>query len=167
MKFFSNCKDKTELKKQMRILSKKYHPDCGGDPEVFKQLSVEYDRLYKILPEKSDRTETAGTDYQPEHEADFGSLSEALREAVNAVAGLSGVTVELCGRWIWVSGETYSVKEILKANGYKFSRKKKMWYFHEAEEVTPRYGKRREADMSTIRAKYGSESVKGNRACLT
>ena len=36
---------KEQLKKRHRELCKKYHPDKGGDIEIFKKMQAEYERL--------------------------------------------------------------------------------------------------------------------------
>lgn len=73
---------------------------------------------------------------------------------------MPGIIVELCGSWVWVSGNTYGVKESLKQLGFRFSSKKKMWYFHEDKADISYCGRRKEKTMADIRNKYGSTSVK-------
>ena len=43
--FFTGCTTREQLKKRHRELCKKYHPDKGGDIEVFKKMQAEYERL--------------------------------------------------------------------------------------------------------------------------
>ena len=43
--FFTGCTTKEQLKKRHRELCKKYHPDKGGDPEIFKKMQAEYELL--------------------------------------------------------------------------------------------------------------------------
>ena len=43
--FFTGCTTKEQLKKRHRELCKKYHPDKGGDPEIFKKMQAEYEML--------------------------------------------------------------------------------------------------------------------------
>ena len=64
---------------------------------------------------------------------------------------------EICGSWIWISGNTYGCKSDLKANGFHWASKKKMWYWHDPEEQTRSNGK---TTMDDIRNKYGSETIK-------
>ncbi len=48
-KWFSNCKTKDEIKKQYKILAKKYHSDINKDvsDDVFIEIKEEYDFLMK------------------------------------------------------------------------------------------------------------------------
>jgi len=42
-----------------------------------------------------------------------------------AILGLIGVDIEICGAWVWVTGDTRTHKEVLKENGYKYASKRK------------------------------------------
>lgn len=80
---------------------------------------------------------------------------EMLRAIVNAIVNLN-IEIEICGSWIWVSGNTYSCKDELKSNGFHWASKKKMWYWHDPKEQVRSNGK---TTMDDIRSKYGSETV--------
>lgn len=43
---------KEEVKRAYRSLAHKHHPDKGGDPEKFKEVSRAYQTLIKIAPDK-------------------------------------------------------------------------------------------------------------------
>lgn len=45
--YFTGCTTKDQLKKRHRELCKKYHPDRGGNEEIFKKMQAEYERLMK------------------------------------------------------------------------------------------------------------------------
>lgn len=40
------------LKKQKRIIAKKYHPDIGGDEEKFKKINDILDQLFEVKAQK-------------------------------------------------------------------------------------------------------------------
>lgn len=160
-KYFINEKTVQELKKSYKDLLKKYHPDNGGDLATMQEINAEYDFLVKILPDV-DLDED-----QRESTSDFdgSKVSEILKAVIDAVARIPGISAELCGSWVWVSGNTFPVKDQLKALGFLFSGKKKMWYFREVENKDYHHFRgRREADMSEIRTKYGSETVQHRAA---
>ena len=56
-----------------------------------------------------------------------GTLLDA--HALNAIIGLDGLDIEICGAWVWVDGETYRHRAPLKQAGFRFASKKKRWYF--------------------------------------
>lgn len=141
MRYFSDCKDFDELKKRFRDLCKQHHPDLGGDAETMKAVNAEYE---KCLKDGLKHTEDFATRMDIERE---------LAEIVQRLITLPGVTVEICGRWIWITGDTYSVKSILKENGCRWAKKKKAWYWRSLKD---RVQSRKPLSLDKIRSKYGS-----------
>ena len=75
----------------------------------------------------------------------------ALQKAIELVKELK-LKAELCGAWLWVerNPDTKTVKEQLKAAGFRWACKKEQWYFP----GIPASG--RGVPMDYIRSKYGS-----------
>lgn len=149
MTYFIHINNLEELRKEYRRLVKANHPDNGGSVEVIKIINVEYEIRFKEL-ESGASAETKRTYNMAE--------DEMIRAIINAIINLN-IEIEICGSWIWVSGNTYGCKEELKSNGFHWASKKKMWYWHNPEEQTRSNGK---TTMNDIRMKYGSEVVKNN-----
>lgn len=63
MKYFAQCKNLEELKKEFRRLAMVHHPDRGGDVETMKEINNEYDMMFPVL--KLQHNQTAA---QPTHE---------------------------------------------------------------------------------------------------
>lgn len=147
MKYFVNITTLEDLRKEYRRLAKANHPDMGGSAEEMKVINIEYEMCFKIL-ENAD-TAANGKKYNKEEDA-------MIRDIINVIIHLN-IEIEVCGSWIWVSGNTYTCKEELKNNGFHWASKKKMWYWHNPEEVTRSHGK---TTMADIRMKYGSDVVK-------
>lgn len=80
-------------------------------------------------------------------------IIQQLIETSNNLVKIEGIDVEQCGSWLWISGNTYDVKEQLKSLGCRFSRKKQLWYWRSNHE-NRRYGKSQ--TMEHIRQRYGS-----------
>lgn len=136
---------KDDIKIAYKRLAKAYHPDKNPAGLVMMQLiNAAYDVLKDFETLDCEDSQTL-TDYP-----------EKLSDAINAIVGLD-LEIEVCGLWVWVSGDTKPHKEILKESGYKWASKKKMWYFRPEDEKKARYGKTYE--MGTIREKYGSQKV--------
>lgn len=57
---------------------------------------------------------------------------ELLVTALNVVIELN-LTIEVCGLWIWVSGDTKPHKKTLKAAGYHWLHYKTRWYYRPAQ----------------------------------
>ena len=46
-----------------------------------------------------------------------GILARNGNSSLNAMVGLDGLDIEVCGAWVWVSGETYKHKAVFKEAG--------------------------------------------------
>lgn len=149
MQFFGLTGELTEtnLKKAFRAAAKKYHPDVNpAGAEMMKAVNDAFDTLKPLIGETiTPNSTTASADYP-----------EALNAALNAVFGLSGIEIEICGNWAWVSGETYPHRTTLKTAGFKFAGKKKAWHFRPDEWASKSRGS---TSMDEIRATYGSAHV--------
>ena len=147
MNYFTNINTLDELKAAYRRLSMKHHPDRGGDTATMQEINAEHDELFERL--KKQHNASADEFHQTTE------TPEEFREIIELLLRLEGLTVELCGSWLWIGGDTRQHKETLKAAGCRWSNNKKLWYWHHAEEG--RKWRRGKATMSDIRTKYGSQ----------
>ena len=147
MKYFIGVSTLDELKAAYRRLSMKHHPDRGGDTATMQEINAEHDELFERL--KKQHNASADEFHQTTE------TPEEFREIIELLLRLEGLTVELCGSWLWIGGDTRQHKETLKAAGCRWSNNKKLWYWHHAEEG--RKWRRGKATMSDIRTKYGSQ----------
>lgn len=150
-KFFKDCQTLQEVKKLYRELCKEHHPDKGGDTATMQLINAQYTEAINTIA-------NGGTLTEEEAQSEIIN-AEAYKQAINAIINLNGIMIEICGGWIWVSGNTYPHKEIFKANGFYFASKKLQWYFRSAEYKT---SSKKSHSMEEIRAKYGSQHIKGN-----
>ncbi len=136
-----------DIKIAYRRACRMYHPDRNAAGlEMMKLVNAAYEVL---------------RDYEPTSEADEMdiNLGDELNDALNAIQGL-GLTIEICGSWIWVSGDTRPHKEALKAAGYRWANVKKMWHYSPKDSKTKSRGK---YSMDEVRAMHGSQSVKSKQ----
>ena len=157
--WFTGCTTLQALKERYKTLAKAYHPDLNpeaGD-EAMQQINAQYDELVAKLSRVSSDGRTEATEQEARNAAD---LATAYREVIAKIIHLSGLSIELCGAWLWVSGETYANREALKAAGLRYASKKQMWYWRPEEAACPR--SRRGATMADICTKYGSERIKSD-----
>ena len=127
--YFVNCQTAEELKKEYHKLAMKMHPDNGGDENEFKQMQIEFSKLWNVLKNvhvtKDGKTyDTTGTDRATTETA------EEFMDIINRLMFVDALHVEMCGSWIWVSGDTKSYREFLKELGFQYSANKQMWYYH-------------------------------------
>lgn len=155
--YFTGCNDLNAAKARYKELAKAHHPDLHpeeGD-EIMQQINAQYDALIARLSRVSSDGRTEATEQEAR---DAQTMAEAFRAAVYAIIHLEGLNIELCGAWLWVSGNTYAHREALKAAGYRWANTKKMWYWRPEEAAcrSSRHG----ASMADIRMKYGSERIR-------
>jgi len=149
MKWFKDSQTLEEVKAQYKKLAKQYHPDLGGDTLTMQDINKEYAfATAKVVK---------GANLSDEEAENEILSSEAYRSAIEQIIHLDCITVELVGYWIWVTGNTYAVRQTLKSAGFLFAAKKVAWYFRTAEyKVNKGSGK----SLDEIRSKYGSEVLK-------
>ena len=151
MRHFKDCKTKEEVKSLYKTLAKLHHPDRGGDTATMQEINKEYAfAIASILK--------GGSFTAQEVEAEILN-AENYKNAINAIINLEGINIELCGGWIWVSGNTRPHKDIFRSSGFYFASKKIMWYFRGSEFKTSNKGK--SLEIEGIRAKYGSQQITG------
>lgn len=146
-KYFKDVTTLDELRKQYRDLLKKYHPDNGGSEDDCKSINVEYDELFKCLKNKASET------VEKEYDVEFDSM---IKEVLSRIIHLD-ITIEIIGTWVWVSGNTYVVRDELKEAGFKFSRNKRMWYWNDGTYAKKSY---KSLKIDEIKDLYGCTEVK-------
>ena len=129
-----------DTKAAYRAACKKYHPDINPvGEEMMKIINQAFDALKDYTGEmRSEQT-------------DYGDL---LNDALNALFPFPALVIEICGSWVWVTGETRGAKDTLKESGFKWAAKKKAWYFRPEEFSSRSKGTK---TLEEIREKYGSK----------
>lgn len=149
--FFDSCQNLNDLKATYKKLAMKHHPDMGGDVRTMQAINAEYDKTFAVLKELQNMEAE-----QPESRTKATTETpEEFRSVVDALFRIEGIEVELCGSWLWVSGDTYQNREALKACGCLWSRSKQRWYWRHAKDDCK--WSRGKTSMQEIRHKYGSE----------
>jgi len=143
--YFENCKTLQEVKLLFKKLAFEHHPDRGGNTQIMQDINAEYQNIIKNkMFDFSENTE--------EQQHDFIKYPEII----NKIVGLEGITIEIIGNWIWVSGNTYPYRAQLKEAGLFFAHKKVMWYYRPEDYKSTN---RKPKDIEEIRTKYGSDVV--------
>lgn len=123
-KYFKDANTLEELRKQYKGLLKKHHPDNGGNVEAMQEVNAEYDKLFKILKDKHERsTTTEDTDYS-RNMYDWEN-DKALRSVLEKIINFVGIEILICWQWIWVDGNIYAYKKELKEISFKWASSKK------------------------------------------
>lgn len=156
MKWFNNPTTAEELKKEYKKLALKNHPDMGGSTEAMQEINAEYDYLFARL--KDTHRSATGETYTAKTETT--ETAEQFRAIIEKLIHLDGIAIEICGSWVWVTGNTFAHKEELKKLSFRYSKGKNAWYYHE-----PGYHKksRKSFTLEDIRDMFGSETVNGSQ----
>lgn len=125
------------------------------DTETSQQfLNGAFEEVAKLV--KDQHKTKDGKSYTKEPELSPEDFRTLMAELLN----IDGITVEILGSWIWVSGNTKANKDALKQCGFRFSGKKQAWY--KAPEGTKRMGRRyksKYASYGELREAWDAQTV--------
>ncbi len=151
MNYFEGLKDEVAIKIRYKELAKTHHPDRGGCVEIMKAVNAQYEKVLTGAYQAAGKSIT-------EIEELLKNAVE-VRNALAAIMGCEGIEVELCFMWIWVTGNTQPVKDILKDAGFFWASTKKAWYWRPEQAKS---NNRRKMSMDEIRFRHGTEKLKYN-----
>jgi hypothetical protein len=145
-----------DINRDYRRLAAKFHPDRNpAGLTIMQAVNEARDCLVQAIE--------SGLTMQQPKEATTENFDDTLYAAIVAVINLEGVILELCGVWLWLTGNTKEHKEAIKLAGYKWSSTKSAWYFR-AEEY--RSFNRKKHSLDEIRGKHGSAIVRARMTNL-
>ena len=138
---FFGCTSPGEVQLRFDKLSKVY----SDQDEMLQELKSEYANLISGL-----------TETKPVHKAEekfsMADIIKVLKERVNP----EGLKLEIAGKYLWLSGTTFTVREGLKQLGFRYSPDKKSWYWRAEAD---RSSNTKPVPIEMIREKYGSNEV--------
>jgi hypothetical protein len=146
--YFAGCETTDEVRDRYRDLALRHFNDAG----VMEAVNAAFNAVIRTstASEKPYLTET-----QVEEHAD---VADQMADAITRLAALPGISIEICGSWVWVTGDTKTVKDDLKAAGLQWAPRKdgQPWYWK------PAGGRRRRGknwSLDQIRTAHGSVRV--------
>lgn len=174
---------KLDIAKSYKKLAIKYHPDrSDSTAEIMKNINVAYDVLKNIDAQelellnktKSPLLNIVNYAYDFLNSLDLDVIEHTdeknaydyikeLEKVLFNVYKIDNITVEICGNWIWLSGETKINKDQIKSLGFKWSKNKTQWYYRPNEHKC-RKKSNKVLEMDKIREIYGSTLVNLNNA---
>lgn len=153
--YFKDCYTAEDLKAAYKKLAKALHPDNNnGERAAFQEMKAQFERLWDRL--KNVHKAQQGGTYTATGDKATKETAADFMNIVDSLLSFPGLVIELCGRWLWISGDTKPVKAELKKLGCKWCSKKGLWSWHFPEDGT---GKHKAWDMAKIRGFYGSEMI--------
>ena len=155
MKYFEGLTQEKEIKTRYKDLAKKHHPDLGGEKEAMQEINNQYKEVLTGAYQKAGKSITEVDELLKK---DLQALA-----ALNLIIGVEGIDVELCGTWIWVTGDTKGVRSQLKEAKFRWAPKKKAWYWRSPDEKKKFYRGRQTYSLQEIRYAYGSDSLSNDK----
>lgn len=130
-----------ELAADLIASEEKHNRELYGDPESAEEIQPETSE--NIQPET-----------EKENNAEQAAPSDKLRETLEAVRDLPEIHAEIIGTWLWIDGNTFPVKEKLKAAGFRWSHNRRKWYY--SESAGAKYCRSSKKDFEEIRKQYSA-----------
>lgn len=150
---FKHIKTIEELKAAYKKAAMKNHPDRGGDTATMQKINTDYEDAFNKF--KNTHNEDPSTRHKRTETHDM------FITIINAIINLD-LNIELCGVWLWISGDTKKYKVELKAAGCEWAPVKKVWYWR-PEKFKSRTS-RGKSTMGDIRNKFGSETINKSKS---
>ena len=145
--YFQSCETLDEAKLAYRNYAKILHPDINQSETAtadFQEMCNQFDNFKpKTLKFTNEMNEFNGKEY---------------REVLEQLWKLEGLNIEILGSYIWISGDTKTHKDAIKAiknesfENALWAKEKMMWFF-KPKGYKPQ--NRRIFDIGEIRGKYG------------
>lgn len=174
MNFFQNCTTIDEAKKLYFELAKKLHPDKNLDKDTTKMFQDLNNQFEAFRPKAGkEKYKNEASEHRPK------DYIYVINELIKLMEIEPNLQISINGSFIWVSGNTYSVKSQIKgilknSDGTEkypehmlkvgFARKKMQWYF---SPKTYKKRSKRVLSFDQIKDLYGNEDVKKDASKFT
>lgn len=160
MIYFRDIQDIPSLRKRYKELVFLHHPDLNPekDDSAMKAINQEYERLLEQFQFKDECFQG----FSREKQSEENTFDKELRDKLDSLVwlySLPELTLEICGAWLWIQGDTKKHKEKLKENGFFWASEKKEWYWKPSSYKRKSY---RTWDKEKIRKVYGSGFYRKN-----
>lgn len=153
-----------DVRSHFREYCIEFHPDKHLENKElwtnkFQAMYTEYEKFLIIfIPSENEKERKEKGDNAKAYDLDSeGDLANTIADLMK----YAGLIIEICGSWLWLTGNTYSIKDDIKNLGFRWQGKKQSWYFagyefepHRAKTMT----------MEHIRNKYGSKTIETEEA---
>lgn len=139
---FFGCTSAAEVQLRFDELSRIFN----DQDEMLQALKTEYSVLMNVLAQPKP------VEAVKEESFSMSDIIKCLQERINP----EGIRLEIVGKWLWLSGTTFEVKEALKQLGFRYSPDKKSWYWRNEAD---RSSNEKPIPLDMIREKYGTNVV--------
>lgn len=127
MMYFKDCKCLEDVKEIYRKYCLILHPDRGGEMFEFIEMRKQYEIAFKKY-KTTHRTVDNETKQEKFYEKDYNETPEEYADVIDKLIYYRDIKIELLGRWLWITGNTKPIKDLLKQLDFKWSFKKQAWF---------------------------------------
>lgn len=153
-KYFNQCNNLQDVKTVFRQLAKQFHSDLNnGNDEEMKILNNEYDLAFKYFQDLDNSKIKDETKHNKESANIYKNIIEKLIHYEN-------INIEIVGSWLWLDGNTYPIKELIKELNFRWSKSKKKWYYF--DNIQESNKKRGFYSYDKIVEKYGVTKIEND-----
>lgn len=156
LKWFKDCKTIEDVKRVYKTLAVKYHPDFNRDTDTtdtMQEINNEYETAFNIF---KDIHAAQNGDTDAYEATETTETPDMFKDIINSLIHCDGVQIDIVGSWVWLTGNTFIHKDVIKSLGFKWASKKKAWYWH-TDECKSTHSK---MTLDEIKTKYGCQNVK-------
>ena len=115
--FFKTCKTLTQvINLYINMIRSLNIYNKSNSKEIRKQIDEDF---HQTLLERFDIDEI-DDDY-----VDYGEIIDKISDL--------DISIEKCSHWLWVTGNTYPCRQLLREVGFRYSYKKHAWYWSLSE----------------------------------
>ena len=79
-----------------------------------------------------------------------------MNELINKLKDFKEIKIELIGSWLWITGNTFNIKDNLKELGFFYSKNKKAWFYNNSNK---KKGIGFYKDLDEIKKRYISKEI--------
>lgn len=164
LKWFKGVKTQKEAKSLYHKLCRQYHPDISGKDTTaeMQEINAEFERVFDTLPRDTNTNAGAEAHKTEAHKNGNETTKQTAQRFMKIIQKLvkcEGLTIEIVGSWIWLSGTTYKYMRCIKQMGFKYSIKHKKYYLADGE--TSRRGSR--YSFEQICDRYGVDKIEAEK----
>ncbi len=158
MVYFKDCKTVEDLKETYKKLCRQWHPDFNESDttETMQAINNEYEAVFERLKNVHRSADNNSDTYTAKTETT--ETAAEFMEIINKLIVCEGLEINVCNKWLWATGATYTYKDLLKSLNFRYASKKKAWYWHKDEDTCK---SRKNMSLDEIKNKYGCETFKG------